>query len=69
MGARRYGDLRIADRARRLRMTLEAVDGGDRQDDSERIGSRECEGRARIGRVIGVCRGCEGIAVVVRDAA
>ncbi len=69
VGARRYGDFRVADRARRLRMTLEAADGVDRQDDSDRIGSSECEGRARIGRVIGVCRGCEAIAVVVRGAA
>ena len=69
VGARRYGDFGVADRARRLRMTLEAADGVDRRDGFDRIGSRECEGRARIGRVIGVCRGCEAIAVVVRGAA
>ena len=69
VGARCYGDFRVADRARRLRVKLESADGVDRQDDSDRIGSRECGGRARIGRVIGVCRGCEAIAVVVRGAA
>jgi hypothetical protein len=63
------GDLRVADWARRMRMKLEAADGVDRQDDNERLGSRECEGRARIRRVIGVCRLCEAIAVVVGGAA
>jgi hypothetical protein len=69
VGARRYGDLRVADWARRLRMKLEAADGVNRQDDDERIGLREREGRARIRPVIGVCRRCEAIAVVVRGAA